>query len=117
MSMKAIIEDAIKKLEAERDRKANEVKDTVTREQIIPFNADIDKAREKAIAELQAALTASITALQEKFAKEKADIIAAGEKMKADNASAVIACATYTVTVTYDKTISALRQEMEHIKE
>lgn len=117
MSMKAIIEEAIRKLEAERDRKANEVKDVVTREKIIPFNADIDKAREKAIAELQGRLTEAIAALQKQFEKEKADIIAAGEKKKADNASAVITSATYSVTVEYDKTISALRKEAENIKE
>lgn len=117
MTMKAIFEEAIKKLELERDRKAADVKDTVTRESIIPFNAEIDKAREKAIAELQAALNNSIAGLQAKFSEEKAAIIAAGEKKKADNASAVITSATYSVTIEYDKAISALRKQIEEINE
>lgn len=117
MTMKAIFEEAIRKLEIERDRKAADIKDAVTRETIIPFNAEIDKAREKAIAELQMSLNASIAGLQTKFSEEKAAIIDAGEKKKADNASAVITSATYSVTVEYDTAIASLRKQMEDFKE
>lgn len=117
MTMKSIFEEAIKKLELERDRKAAEVKEKVTRESIVPFNAEIDRAREKAIAELQSSLNSSIASLQAQFAEQKSSIIAAGEKKKSDNASAVITSATYSVTIEYDKAISALRKQMEEINE
>ena len=117
MSIKAHLETAVKALEAEREREVAIVKERVTREKILPFNQEMDLARDKAIAEKQQELTKSITAYQEKFAKEREEIIAAGEKKKAENANAVITTEAYTVTVNYDKAISQLKEQIAGLKE
>jgi hypothetical protein len=117
MSIKAIYEQAIRSLEAERQTVANAKKEQVTREKIIPFNQEIDRAREQAIAERQQALNATIVAQQEHFAKEKQEMIEAAEKKKAENANAVITTETYAVTVEYDKAISKLNEQIADLKE
>lgn len=117
MSIKVQLEQAIRGLEAEKQTIANTTKEKVTREKIVPFNQEIDKARDGAIAEKQQALNASILALQERFAKEKQEIFEAGEKKKADNATSVITAEVYAVTVEYDKNIAKLNDQIANLKE
>ena len=71
MSIKVHLEQAVKSLEAEKQTVVNAVKEKVTREKIVPYNQEIDLARDKAIAEKQASFNATIVAHQERFAKEK----------------------------------------------
>ena len=117
MSIKLHLEQAIKSLEAEKEREANIVKDKVMKEKIIPFNQEIDIAREKAIAELQSSLNSTILAHQEKFAKDKQIMIEAGEKKKQENAAMVLATETSVVTIKYDKAIAKLKEQIEDINE
>jgi hypothetical protein len=117
MSIKIHLEQAIKSLETEREKEVAIIKERVTREKIVPFNKEMDIARDKAIAEKQQALNATIVSLQEQFAKEKQEIIDAGEKKKADNATSVIATETYSVTVKYDKAMTALQNQIEKLEE
>lgn len=117
MSIKTYIEEAIKKIEAERDREVQTIKERVTREVILPYNAEIDKAREKAVAEEQAKLSKNISSLQENFAKQKTQLIEAGEKKKADNANRVISTETSIVCAKYDKVIWKLKEQIENINE
>lgn len=117
MSIKVHLEQAVKSLEAEKQTVANAVKEKVTREKIIPYNQEIDIARDKAIAEKQGSLNATIVAHQERFAKEKQEIITAAENKKAENANAVITTETYAVTVEYDKAISKLNEQIADLKE
>jgi hypothetical protein len=117
MSIKTHLETAVKALEAEREREVAVIKDKATREKIVPFNRDLDIARDNAIAEKQTALNATILAHQEQFAKEKKEIIDAAEKKKVDNATAVITAEAYTVTVQYDKAIAKLKEQIEGLKE
>jgi hypothetical protein len=113
MSIKVHLEQAIKNLEAEREREVAVIKEKATREKIVPFNQEMDMARDKAIAEKQQALNATIVAHQENFTKEKAEIFAAAEKKKNENATSVITTETYTVTVKYDKAIAKLKEQIE----
>jgi hypothetical protein len=106
------LEQAIKNLEAEREREVAIIKEKATREKIVPFNQEMDIARDKAIAEKQQALNATIVAHQEQFAKEKQEIVAAAEKKKQENANSVITTEAYTVTVKYDKAISKLKEQI-----
>ena len=117
MSIKAHLEQAVKNLEAEKQTVANAVKERVTREIILPYNKEIDMARDKAIAEKQAALNAAIVSYQEQFAKEKQEMISAAENKKAENANAVITTETYTATVEYDKAIEKLNEQIAKLKE
>lgn len=117
MSIKSIYEQAIRSLESEKQSLANAKREQVTREKIIPYNQEVDILRDKAIAEKQQALNASIVAQQEHFAKEKQEMIEAAEKKKAENANAVITTETYAVTVEYDKAISKLNEQIADLKE
>ena len=117
MSIKSHLEQAVKSLEAEKTTICNATKDKVTREKIIPYNKEIDTALEKAIAEKQSALNATIVSHQEQFAKEKKEMVEAAEKKKAENANAVIATETYTATVEYDKAITKLNEQISEVKE
>ena len=117
MSIKAHLETAVKALEAEREREVAIIKDKTTREKIVPYNQELDVARDKAIAEKQSALNATILAHQEQFAKDKKEIIDAAEKKKQENATAVITTEAYTVTCEYDKAIAKLKEQIEELKQ
>lgn len=117
MSIKLHLEQAVKNLESEKATVINAVKERVTREKILPYNKEIDIARDNAIAEKQAALNATIVAHQEHFAKEKQEMISAAENKKQENANAVITTETYTATVEYDKAIAKLNEQISELKE
>lgn len=117
MSIKAHLEQTVKNLEAEKEREVAIIKEKTTREKIIPYNQEADKGRDLAIAELQSNLNEDITARQAKFAKEKQEIVEENEKRKENNANAVLATETYTITVKYDKAISKLNEQIAELKE
>lgn len=117
MSIKAHLEQAIKSLQTEKQSVANAVKERVTREKILPYNQDIDMARDKAIEEKQANLNATIVAHQEQFAKDKREIIEAAQKKKEENAASVITSETYMATVEYDKAIAKLTEQVAELKD
>ena len=116
MSVETHLEQAIRNLEAENATVADATKDRVMREKIIPYNQEIDEARDNAVAERQATLNATIAAQQESFEKEKQQMFEAAEKKKSDNMNAVIASETYAVTVEYDKAISKLKEQIANLK-
>jgi hypothetical protein len=117
MSVKLHLEQAVKSLESEREREVAIIKERVMRETIIPYNKEMDIARDKAIAELQNELNSNIAALQEEFARKKKEIFEANEKKKESNATSVITTESYTVTVKYDKAISKLNEQIADLKE
>lgn len=117
MSIKAHLQTAKQALEAEKQREFAVAKEKATREKIVPYNQEIDKKREEAIAVLQKQHNANIVAEQERFANEKQALIDAGEKKKADNASLVIATETSVVTIKYDKAIAKINAQIEELED
>lgn len=117
MAIKTHLEQAIKNLEAEKEREVAIIKERVTREKILPYNQEADKGRDLAIAELQQNMNEDITARQSKFAKEKQAIVDENEKRKENNANAVLATETYEVTGKYDKAIAKLNEQITDLKE
>ena len=117
MSIKSHLEQAVKNLEAEKEREVAIIKDKTTREKIIPYNQEADKGRDLAIAELQANMNDDISARQEQFANDKKAIFDENEKRKENNANAVLTTETYSVTVKYDKAISKLNEQISALKE
>lgn len=115
MPIKELLLQTIRNLEVEKNTVAASAKDKATKEKIIPYNQEIDKARDLAVAEKQQTLNATILAHQEQFAKDKKEMFEAAERKKADNASAVITSETYAVTVEYDKAIAKLQEQIEHL--
>lgn len=117
MSIRAIIESNVRTLENEKKQAVDAIRETVYREKVIPYNRDIDTARDKAIAELTAQLNADIAALQAKFATEKQAIYDAAEKNKADHAESVVAAETFMVAEKYDKIIASQNEILASMKE
>lgn len=117
MSIQVHLEQAIKNLEAEKQREVSVIKEKVNREKIVPYNQEADNGRDLAIEELQKCLNDDITALQEKFLKEKKAIFEENEKRKEKNANAVLASETYAVTGKYDKAMAKLREQIADLKE
>ena len=91
--IKSVLEQAIKTIEVEKAQKIASIKDKVTREQIAPFNAEIDNARSKAIAELDTEMAQEISAVK----------VLAGE--------------TAVIASEYDKHIAKLNTQLAEINE
>ena len=117
MSIKSHLEQVIKNLEAEKEREVAIIKEKTTREKIMPYNQEADKGRDLAIAELQSNLNEDITARQTQFTKEKQSIVEENEKRKENNANAVLATETYSVTIKYDKAIAKINEQLSELKE
>lgn len=117
MAIKVHIEEAIKKLQIEKERAVVSVKERVTREQIVPFNMEIDKARDSAIAQRNEELNEDIKARQEAFALERQSFIESAEKKKADNAKTLLETETAIVAAEYDKHIERLRELLKEVNE
>ena len=117
MAIKAYLEQAVRNLEAEKEREVAVIKERVTREKIVPYNQEADKGRDLAIAELQQNMNEDITARQAKFVKEKQAIVEENEKRKENNANTVLATETYEVTGKYDKAIAKLNEQIADLKE
>lgn len=117
MAIKVYLEETIKRLQVERDRAVATVKEKVTREQIVPFNIEIDKARDSAIAQRNEELNAEIKARQEAFSVERQSFIESAEKKKNEHAQAVIETETAIVVAEYDKHIKRLTEQLSEVSE
>lgn len=84
MDIRQIISQTIAQIEAQKQREISLSKEKVIRDKIVPFNNEIDRARDKAINELELKLNSDITALKSNFEQDKKNLIEMGEKKKAD---------------------------------
>lgn len=84
MEIRQIISQTIAQIEAQKQREISLSKEKVIRDKIVPFNNEIDRARDKAINELETKLNQDIEALKVKFAQDKKNLIDMGEQKKAD---------------------------------
>lgn len=111
------IEQAIRGIEAEKEAAKRDIEQRVMQEQIIPFNREIDESRDRAIQQLSTEYNVAVNALQEKFAKDKNDIIVASEQHKKEKADAVISAATASVEAEYGMFIAELTNSLNKAKE
>lgn len=110
------LEDCVKRIEAEKQSQINVVIDKVTREIIIPHNAEKDSKRNLALQELTAERDKSIKAINEKYEKDKQLLISMGEEEKAKFKEQTIASETALVTIAYDNAVSELNKQIERFK-
>lgn len=115
--IKQYIEQAIKSIEAEKERTTAPLKATIIREKIAPFNAQVDNDRARAIAELDKTLNAEILAIKERYATKKQEIVEIGEKQKRVNEEAVFNSELAVYTAKYDKEIVKLKAQLAEIEE
>ena len=117
MAIKAQLEQVIRNLEVEREREVAIIKEKAMSEKVAPYNKEADNGRDLAIAELQQNMIEEISAIQEKFTKEKQAIIEENERRKENNTSAVLTSAVYEVTAKYDRAISKLKTHIEELND
>ena len=75
-------DEAIAKIEANRQREIELAKQKAMQEQIVPFNRDIDNSLREAIAELQTQHNAKIAHMQQMFDAEKQSLCEAANDKK-----------------------------------
>lgn len=115
--VKQHIENAIKQIQAEKERAIVQAKERVTREKVVPHNAEVNQSRDNAISALTQKLNEDIAKLQEAFANERQSLIDIGEKNKAEFANSVIEAEVALVTVNCDQAIADLQKLVEKSKE
>lgn len=122
------IKNTIRAYENEKEQRLATVKERVTREKIVPFNADIDNSRAKAVSELNAELNTKINAINQECAarisvlrqdydKRRQELVSLGEQKKSENAEAVIATETAAINVEYDDVLSKLNAILSAMKQ
>jgi hypothetical protein len=107
--IKTHLEEAVRKIEYDRERAIQIERDRVTREEILPYNQEIDKARDAAIAQRQGAMNEQIRSHQEAFSKERQEFIDGADRKKKEHAEMVLNSAVAVVSAEYDKHIGKLK--------
>ena len=107
---KQIFDEAIAKIEANRQREIELAKQKAMQEQIVPFNRDIDNSLREAIAELQTQHNAKIAHMQQMFEAEKQSLCEAANDKKTAYAETTIATAVSVINAEADNAISKLRE-------
>lgn len=110
MMVRQIFEEAVAKIEANRQREIEVARQRAMQEQIIPFNRDIDEHLRNAIAELQTQHNARISQMQQAFELEKSALADAAAKKKSDNAEAVIFSVSSAIEAEANDAIKRLRE-------
>ena len=116
MSVQQIIENALKCIEAEKEKAINATKERVMREKVVPNNTEIDRLRTEAINARSTKLNEDIQKLQEEFNAERQAMIEASEKKKSDFAAQVIATEVSIVSVEYDNHIHLLNKQLSEFQ-
>lgn len=115
--IKVALEQAIRNIEVDKERKITEVKDRVTREKILPFNTDVDNARAKALAEIDNEFNQRVAELKQECEVKKQELVKLGEEKKKANADSVLATELAIVTIEYDAHIAKLNAQISEISE
>lgn len=105
-----IIEEAIAKVEAKRQRDVEIAKQKVMQEQIVPFNREIDNSLREAIAELQNKHNAKISQMQQAFEAEKHSLAEAANNKKSAFMEGAIAAEVLSINTKADTTIAKFRE-------
>jgi hypothetical protein len=111
--IKQIYEQTIARLEAEQQREIEAEKQRVLREQVIPFNAEIDKALQEALAAEHKRVSEKVAAIQRDFEEEKRQLTEAAEAKKKASAETAIATAVALVTAQTAEAIQNLKDFIE----
>lgn len=115
--IKPYFEQLIKQIEMEKEKETAPIKDRLIREKISPYNADIDTARAKALAETDNKYNIQIAELKKKCEEEKQQLIKLGEDNKKANMETVFATELVVYTAKYDKEIAKLKAQLAEIEE
>lgn len=105
-----IFDEAIAKIEANRQREIEVTKQKVYQEQVVPFNREIDNSLRDAIAELQSQHNAKIAHMQQSFEAEKQSLVEAANNKKTSFQESSVAAAVFAINAEADAAIAKLRE-------
>ena len=117
MGIKETLEQAIAKLETEKNIEITAATERVTREKVLPNNQAVDVAMQKAFAELDSICSQKIISLQKSVEEDKQRMRDAAEKKKNDFAKSTITAETYAIVAKYDAAITGLEKQLDSVKE
>lgn len=106
MSIKCILENAKADIEAQRASALQAAQSAAIQEKVVPFNAEIDEAYQKAVNELAL-----------KFENDKNALLEVGNKKKQDNQDKVLGEVANAVSYKYDLAIAKLDKQISELGE
>lgn len=114
--VKEYLEQAVKNIEMEKERQVSAVRERIMREKIIPYNADVDQSRAKALAELDNELNTKFLELRQAYDLKKQELVRLSEENKKENAEKLVATELAVLTIEYDKAIAKLNSQIAEIE-
>ena len=115
--VKEILENAKKQIEAQRTQQLNTIAQKVKVEKITPYNSELDKKRDKAIAEEREKANALIAQVQADCNAKIVEIQKATDENKKSYEVSCIQAASAEINVVCDAAISALNKQISETKE
>jgi hypothetical protein len=115
--VKEILENAIRQIEVNKTQQLNVVVQKVRTEKIVPYNAELDRKKDRAIAQERENFNAKVAELQADFNAKVEEISKATEMTKASFERATIEGATAEINNRCDTAIEALKKQIAETKE
>lgn len=115
--VREILENAKRQIEAQRTQQLGVIAQRLRTEKIVPFNAELDKKKERAIAEEREKTNALIAQIQADFNAKKEEIERSAEQAKADFEKSVVEKACAEINALCDKAIERLDNQIAETKE
>ena len=115
--VKEILENAVKQIEANRNQQLAVLAQKVRAEKVIPYNAELDKKRDRAISEEREKSNALIAQIQAEFNAKKEEIEKATEETKKAFEKSSIETACFEINKVCDNAIKALDAQISSTKE
>lgn len=115
--IKEHLNSTISALEAEKANGISAIREKVTREQILPYNASVDESMNAAIAELKDKKNAKIAEIEEQFRTDKTAIIEAADATKKSFANTVIEKETEEYKAKYDRIIDNIKTQLSAVED
>lgn len=115
--VKEILENAKRQIEAQRTQQLGVIAQKVKVEKIAPYNTELDRKKERAIAEEREKANALVAQIQAEFNTKKEEIEKATEETKKAFEKSSIENATAEINAIADEAIKALDEQIANTKE
>ena len=114
--VKEYLINAKNQLEERRKNEVATLSRKIQTEKIEPFNTEIDKAFQRAVAEKREQMNVQIVAIQKDFDEQVKQMQEASAEKKQAYAQSVIATETANLNAIFDKVISGLEKQIAEIE-
>lgn len=108
-----VFEQALKQLEADRQRECEAARQKCMQEQVAPNNAKIDASAREALAKLQKEHSEEMATLNAQYEEEKSAILEAAQNKKKEFETQMLDLAVSVINHNTDSAISHLQQYLD----